>query len=48
MVPPNGEGLNSLFEVFHDWEHQLRAENVDFDALEQEWADKAEIGEPRP
>ena len=24
MVPPDGETLNSLFEVFADWDHQLR------------------------
>ena len=37
MVPGEGDCLNSpdeLFEVLKDWEYQLKAENIDFEALE--------------
>lgn len=36
MVPGEGESLNSLtelFQVLEDWEHQLKAENIDFEEL---------------
>lgn len=34
MVPPTGETLNTLFEVFEDWDYQLKQANVEFDLEE--------------
>lgn len=33
MAHPDGETLNSVFEVLEDWEHQLKHENLDFEEL---------------
>lgn len=33
MVPGGGESLNSLDEVFEDWEYQLKHADVEFEEL---------------
>jgi hypothetical protein len=33
LVLPEGEDLNTLFEVLADWEHRLKQENIDFEEL---------------
>ena len=33
MVELDEESSNLLFDTLADWEHQLQAENLDFDAL---------------
>jgi hypothetical protein len=46
VVPPTGETSNTLFEIFEEWNEQLK--HVDFDELDRKSAKKNDIGEPQP